>query len=302
MNRVEYIDSNINNFINQDTYQYWRQHASNMDETGPYSLAVASPYINYLNETKPFNYYLTYELYSNIYNMLIGAPFDTDGNDSQMYITNEDYMTPGIVDMHLYDVGTYLDEVGDFSMMLDGPPLLKDAIVAAIKSTIELNGGTVRSIDIKETNTSQIWGLPLSSNYAVRVFWHGSPLVAGLAALIVYAVVAALFIIGVSVSIWQIMKTQQTAQTTKQVSAVENINKALMDVYNNQNSTPAQKQQALDAITKSQIKVAETVGIAAKTANTSPFAGLSNIIMWVVIGLGTVLAFSAFKSASPRQG
>jgi len=276
ISRLAYVDSNASKFANYQLYLDWRTIVFAIEQYG----ADAGPLTAKLNLEWQKKLVLDYVFYSNLYNIIIGATWDTNGNDSQMYITNEDY-ADHLVDMHLYDVSTYEGEVGDFSLMLDGPAGLKTAIVSAIKSTIEFKGSTVRSIDIMETTTRQVWGFPIYSNYAVRVFWHGSPLIPGLAALIVYAIVAALFLIGVTVAIWQITKTQQIGQVTKQVSTVEDTNKALLDIYNNPNTTPSDKEKILEAITKSQIEVSKTVGVVPKVSDKGAFSDVAEIIKWV---------------------
>lgn len=300
MNRVQYIDSNISSFATQDVYNRWWGICQDLDNFGYGQIVDKAPLINQLNIDHQNKLFLIYELYSNLYNMMINAPYDTNGNDSQMYITNEDYLTPGVVDMHLYDVSPYADEIGDFSMMLSGPAYLKEPIVSAIKFAIEQKGGTVRSIDIMETTTRQVWGFPIYSNYAVRVFWHGSPLVPGLAALIIYFVFAALLIIGVYGIVWQITKTQQIAEITKQVSAVEEINKIIAKNASDLNIPQEERAKWLDILAKSQLKISEAVGVEPKTPNKSPFGDVADIVKWVAIGLGIVMATSVFKTVRSK--
>lgn len=292
MTRVDYISYLTGHFSTQSEMDNWIGWARYLDEITP-SFDIVQSIIAQASEAYRNGRILDYETYTVLYNMAVGLPYDQDGDP---YITNQDYEM-GLVDIKIYDA--YQGDFQDFSLMLDAGPYLSGVIRATIKAAVESQGGTILSLDIKETTTQKLWNLPLYSNYAVRVFYHGTPAIPA----VMMAVIYALSIIGIIVLVWRVTAVMQTQDITKQIVSTNQMNEGLTAIANDPANSETVRKAALDAIKVSQEELTKKLNIqkeADKSAN--PLANIENIVMYAAIGLGLVLAFKVFQEVRPSIG
>ncbi len=215
-------------------------------------------------------------------------PLLSSGGGIDFFPTED--IVAGLVDTSINpDASDYMGEIGEFSFIASGPPLMRGLIRQTIKAAMYDQGLTWLQIDIMETTTKQFMGLPVWGNYTVKVYFHGSPILA-VPAIAFWGIIAAVLVIGITVAIWQLSTSYQAGQSARKVDVTLDYLTTEQTRVTNLPAGPAKdaEQKNLDDLKKKSVTALTAPGgdLAPKGAGTN----------WGQLALIGIIVFGVFAA------